>query len=120
MIILIKIRCKYLSNHRCAVFWSYFFIPIILLISLPILLISIPNYRNEFQENNKFEGIAFNITKKLFSQNLTLSKYNLSLVSNDEKVKEIMQDLINSDIEWSNNESNINKENNIIKIINHN
>ena len=31
-----------------------------------------------------------------------------------------MQDLIKSDIEWSNNESNFNREKNIIKIINNN
>ena len=74
MITLIKIRFKYISNHRCAVFLSYFFIPIILLIFLSILLISSPNYRNEFHENNKYEGKAFNITKRLFSQILHLEK----------------------------------------------
>ena len=56
MITLIKIRCKYLSNHRCAVFWSYFFIPIISLISMPVLIIFNLNYRDKFHEENKIEG----------------------------------------------------------------
>ena len=118
MITLIKIRCKYFSNHHCAVFWSYFFIPAISLISLPLLLIYNSNYKDQFYEKNKIEGIAFNITKELFSQNLAFNNYNFSLVSNDEKDKEIMQDLVKSEIEWPNKDSNINKENNIIKINN--
>ena len=120
MIALIKIRCKYLSNHRCSVFFSYFFIPIILFIPWSIFLLSSPNNRSKFKEKNKFEGKAFNVTKKLFSQNFTFSIENFSLVSDDEKDKTIMQDLIKSDIEWSNNEINFNRENNIIKIINNN
>ena len=42
------------------------------------------------------------------------------MVSNDEKDKKIMGDLVKSDIEWSDKETNFNKENNIIKIINNN
>ena len=42
------------------------------------------------------------------------------MVSQDERDKKIIQELIKSEIEWSNHEKRINKKNNIIKIINKN
>ena len=116
MITLIKIRFKYLSRHSCSVCLSYFFIPIFLLIYYSFLLILIKFARKE----NKFEEEANYITKKLFAQNLTFDKYNFSLVSNDRKDKEILQELINKDIDWFSKMNEVNNKNPIIKINNEN
>ena len=119
MITLIKIRGKYLSNHLCSVYWSYFFIPSITLILLPILLISKINLKEKYSEKIKINGKASNITHKLFSQNISFDNYNFSIVSDDENDKKIIQEIIKLDIDWFKEEREI-KENNIIKIINNN
>ena len=126
MITLIKIRRKYLSNHYCAVYWSYFFIPSLMLI---FLLFNLNSFEiKKYSEKNKFEGKDFNMTKALFSQNITFNK-NFSFISNDEKDKKIMQKLIKADIEWFYQSSEefdedlwpkINRKNLIIKINNEN
>jgi len=126
MITLIKIRRKYLVNHYCSVYWSYFFIPSLMLI---IVIPSLASGNRKYSEENKIEGKASNISIPLFSQNITFNKYNFSFVSNDEKDKKILQELIKTDIEWfyqENGESDqvlwpkINSKNSIIKIINEN
>ena len=116
MITLIKIRFKYLSNHRCTVFWSYFFIPIIILIFIPIFLILFYDSKKDKKsyEIKKYEGKALNITKELLSQNITLNKYNFSLVSKDEKDKKIIQELIKQEIEWQTELDKIQNKNHII------
>ena len=119
MIALIKIRGKYLCNHLCSVYLSYFFIPSIIFIFLLLFLITINNKEVPF-EGEKFDGKDLNITKVLFSNNIEFSKYNFSLVSDDEKDKKIIQEIIKSDIEWSYQESGIKKNNNIIRIFNKN
>ena len=119
MIALIKIRGKYLCNHLCSVYLSYFFIPSIIFIFLLLFLITIINKEVPF-EGEKFCGKDLNITKVLFSNNIEFSKYNFSLVSDDEKDKKIIQEIIKSDIEWSYQESGIKKNNNIIRIFNKN
>ena len=127
MITLIKIRRKYLSNHFCSVYWSYFFIPSILIIFS--ILVSLLVEKIKYSEQNKIEGKAFNLTKSLFSQNITFKIYNYSFISNDEKDKLILQELIKTDIEWFYQEneefdqdlwSKINYNNIIIKINNKN
>ena len=118
MITLIKIRGKYLSNHFFSVFWSYLFSPIFELIIILIILLMSSSIKTTYYEQSKIEGEAFNITKKLFSQNLTFSKYNFSLVSNDEKDKKIIQDLTKSNINWFHKESEVNNKNDIIIKIN--
>ena len=121
MIALIKIRGKYLYNHPCSVYWSYFFVPSIIIIFLFILLSNKADSNfGKLIEEGKINGKGYNITKALFSKNITFSKYNFSLVSPDERDKKIIQELIKSEIEWSNHEKRINKKNNIIKIINKN
>ena len=122
MIVLIKIRFKYLSNHRCTVFWSYFFIPIIILIFIPIFFLLLYDSKENINENKNegIEGKALNITKKLFSQDITLNKYNFSLVSQDKRDKKIIQELIKNDIEWQSDIKKINNKNHIIKINNKN
>ena len=116
MITLIKIRFKYLSTHRCSVCWSYFFIPIYLFIYCSFFLILTKFGPKE----NKFKEEANNITKNVFSQNLKNEKYNFSLVSNDEKDKKILQELINKDIDWFSKIEEVNSKNPIIKIKNEN
>ena len=127
MFTLIKIRRKYLSNHFCSVYWSYFFIPSILIIFS--ILVSLLVEKIKYSEQNKIEGKAFNLTKSLFSQNITFKIYNYSFISNDEKDKLILQELIKTDIEWFYQEneefdqdlwSKINYNNIIIKINNKN
>jgi len=82
MITLIKIRRKYLFNHYCSIYWSYFFIPSLIPIFLiPFLLI---DRKEKFSEKNKIEGKVYNKTIELFSHNINSDKYNVSLVSNDE------------------------------------
>jgi len=86
--------------------------------------------KKKYFEKNKIEGNASNITKTLFSQNITFNKYNFSFVSNDEKDKKILQELIKEDIEWfylKNGDSDgkgllpkINSKNSIIRISNEN
>ena len=117
MITLTKIRSKYLSNHCCSVFFSYYFVTILF---IPIIIIMI--LMNDIKEKykNKIDGKAFNITKELFSQNILLNKYNFSLVSNDEKDKKILQELIKKDIEWSKELDRVNQKNFIININNEN
>ena len=118
MITLIKIRRKYLSNHYCSVFWSYFFIPnLILIILIPYLLIE---RKEKYSEKNKIEGKVYNKTIELFSQNINSDKYNISLVSNDEQDKKILQELFKNDIEWFNQDSEVHNKNPIIEIINEN
>ena len=119
MLTLIKIRCKYLSNHLCSVYWNYFFIPSMTLISLFIFL-KVVKYEKRYNEYSKSDGKDLKITKELFSNYINFSKYNLSFVSDDEKDKKIIQEIIKSDIEWSNHVSGIKKNNKIIKIINKN
>lgn len=113
MLALIKIRLKYLSNHRCSVYWSYFFLPSITLIYLILILIIAKfdkrNFIRYYYREEKFYGKDLNITKSLFSNNIEFSKYNFSLVSKDEKDKKILQEIIKSDIEWSNQVSRIKK-----------
>jgi len=128
MITLIKIRRKYLSNHYCAVYWSYFFIPSIILILTIISFLKIKI--KKYSELNKFEGKSFNLNESLLSQYIFVFKiYNFSFISNDEKDKIILQELIKKDIEWFYQEneefdqalwSKINKRNIIIKINNKN
>lgn len=126
MITLIKIRSKYLTNHYCSIYWSYFFIPSIMLILTIIIFFS--REIKEYSQQNKIEGKPFNLTKSLFSQNITFIRYKYSFISNDEKDKIILQELIKTDIEWFYQEneeldhdllSKI-KSNNIIKINNKN
>ena len=112
MIALIKIRSKYLSNHRCSVYWSYFFFPCITLIFLLLLLIEIDKI--VIYKTKGFYGENLNITNSLLSNDKNFSKYNFSLVSNDEKDKKIIQEIVKSDIEWSNQVSGIKK--NIISL----
>ena len=116
MITLIKIRLKYLYRHSCSACFSYFFIPIYLLAYYSFFVILIKLAPKE----NKFEEEANNITRKLFDQNLTFDKYNFSLVSNDRKDKEILQELINKDIDWFSKMNEVNNKNPIIKINNEN
>ncbi len=82
MLALIKIRCKYLSNHRYSAYWSYFFLPSITLIYLIIILkIAKFDKRNiirYYYRVEKFYGKDLNITKPLFSNNIEFSKYNFS------------------------------------------
>ena len=118
MIALIKIRGKYLSNHRCSVYWSYFFFPCIILIFFFLLLLEEGSIR--FYKIKGFYFGNLNITNALLSNDIKFRKYNFSLVSNDEKDKKIIQEIVKSDIEWSNQVSGIKKNNNIIKIINKN
>jgi len=129
MITLIKIRSKYLTNHYCSIYWSYFFIPSIILIFIIIIFFS--RRIKEYSPQNKIEGKAFNLTKSLFSQNITFNRYKYTFISNDEKDKIILQELIKTDIEWfyqeNENEevdqdllSKIKYYNNIIKINNKN
>ena len=129
MITLIKIRRKYLFNHYCSVYWSYFFIPSLMLIIIVFSSSYLSSENGKYSEKNKIEGKASNISIQLFSQNITFNKYNFSFVSNDEKNKEILQELIKTNIEWfyqENGESDevlwskINSKNAIIKIINEN
>jgi len=75
-------------------------------------------HNNNFSKEKKIEGKVFNLTKVLFSENITFSKYNFSFISNDEKDKKILEDLVKSEINWNDQENDIN--NNIIKIINNN
>ena len=118
MITLIKIRRKYLSNHYCSVYWSYFFIPsLILIILIPFLLI---DRKEKYSEKNKIEGKVYNKTIELFSQNINFDKYNVSLVSNDEQDKKILQELFKNDIEWYNQNSEVHNKNPVIEITNEN
>ena len=119
MLALIKIRCRYLSNNCCSVYWNYFFIPSITFISL-IIFLEVNKFNSEIHEHPKTQGQEFKITKELFSKNISYNKYYFSLVSNDKEDKTIFEEIMNSSIEWSTQESGIKNNNNIIKIINKN
>ena len=114
MITLIKIKTKYLSNHLCSVYWSYFFITSLILVSL--LIFSIEKI---FLNQNSFVSEAKNKTETILSQNLTFD-FNFSVVSNDEKDKEILQELIKKDINWFTKVNEVSSKYPIIKINNEN
>ena len=118
MITLIKIRTKYLTNHLCSVYFSYFLIPSLLLISFIFVFYNaFTRGSNEYQDI-KTDWTYSDISKSLFSQDFSSLK-NISLVSDDEKDKQILKELTNLDIEWANDINKLpNKANNIYKIIN--
>ena len=117
MITLIKIRTKYLTNHLCSVYFSYFFIPSLLLISLIFTFRYVIIRKKEEYNEIKTDWTYKEISKLLFSENLSFD--HISLVSDDEKDQQILKELTKSEIEWANDINKLkNTKNSIFKIIN--
>ena len=119
MLTLIKIRTKYLTNHLCSVYFSYFFIPSLLLISLIFTLSTFFVRKAENYQEIRTDWDSKNaLSKSLFSESLTFD-HPISVVSDDEKDKQILQELTKTEVEWANDIDKLkNTKNSIFKIIN--
>ena len=124
MIPLLRIRLKYLMRHSCLLFWTYFFIPSLILSTAIILILNGKDKYNKYEKNKPiiYEELEFNNTDSfnLISHYLD---YSLFVVEDETKCSHI-QKLISQEtnqlvekINCSMSERNVtSKTSNIIKI----
>ena len=96
MFTLVKIRARYLTRHFCAVYFSYFFIPTIVLLSL-LNAQRTNHYYEEEDEESYLKGKIVEKNINLFNQNFEDKDLDkLGFLVENEKDCTILRNLLNS------------------------
>ena len=126
MLSLVKIRARYLSRHKCVVYFSYFFIPTLIFISLVITAISNEKLYYIIKDGEKIYGEEVELVK-IFDDNEDFSEFqeDFGIVSENKEDCYIINNLINKNKSLSlacdtKEKDFINDNINYIKIINDN
>ena len=126
MLSLVKIRARYLSRHKCVVYFSYFFIPTLIFILLVITAISNEKLYYIIKDGEKIYGEEVEIVK-IFDENEDFSEFqeDFGIVSENKEDCYIINNLINKNKSISlacdtQEKDFINDNINYIKIINDN
>ena len=96
MLTLIKIRAKYLSRHTCGVFWSYLFIPIMVIINFIPYLFR-PRGTISFSEKMKNSTIILQNFKELFNKNFNLNPQNYLILTDEMNDCNIINKIVKED-----------------------
>ena len=130
MITLVKIRLTYLKRRKCMVFFSYLFIPLIILISIIVYIANNKGIsKAEYNEKRTFD---YNFGNYLFSTTPGANEYimiqealkNTSIISKDEdkakKLKSFLSNKLNINIDIYSNEKSAPKNIANLILINYN